>query len=323
MDRAEQVSRRLKLRQLEVLLAVAECGSMLKASQRLAVAQPVISKTIADLEGTLGVRLLDRTPRGVEPTLYGRALIDRSIATLNDLRTAVSELEHLANAAEGELRIGSSDAVASGMLGVIVDRLSRQYPGLRFEMTLGIHDLPYPALRARDIDLVIGRLPTEIPEDIDAAVLYQEESYVVAGAEHPLARRRKVTLADLVDQPWCGPSFDAFPWSLTADMFRKQGLRVPRVVAETRSMLTRYGLLATGRFLTILPRTVLYFCGRRLQLTRINVDMPIPTYPAGITTLKHRTLNPVAQLFIECAAEVARPLIIQNTTSRPSYEVRA
>jgi DNA-binding transcriptional LysR family regulator len=87
MHQAEQISRRLKLRQLEVLIAVGQLGNMAKAAEQLAISQPVVSKTIADLENTLGVRLFDRNQRGVEPTLYGRALVKRSVAVFNDLRT--------------------------------------------------------------------------------------------------------------------------------------------------------------------------------------------------------------------------------------------
>src|SRR5882757_7173789 len=98
MDRIEQISRRLKLRQLSVLAAVVQCGSMAKAAERLAITQPVVSKAIADdLENTLGVRLLDRGPKGVDPTLYGRALLKRSVAIFNDLTASVSEIEVLAN----------------------------------------------------------------------------------------------------------------------------------------------------------------------------------------------------------------------------------
>src|SRR5712675_2123067 len=123
MDRIEQISRRLKLRQLRLLAAVFQCGSMAKAAERLAITQPVVSKAIADLENTLGVRLLDRGPRGVEPTLYGSALIKRSAAVLNDLRASVEELDFLSDPTAGELRIGSSESVAAGMLCPIIDRL--------------------------------------------------------------------------------------------------------------------------------------------------------------------------------------------------------
>jgi DNA-binding transcriptional LysR family regulator len=309
VDRVERVTHRIKLRQLETLMSVAEWGSMAKAAEHLAVAHPVVSRSIANLESVLGVRLFDRTFQGVEPTIYGRALLQRSVAMFNDLRTSVTELEFLSDATAGELRIGSSDAVAVGMLGVIIDRLSRQYPGLAFEVMLGIADLPHGELRARNIDLVIGRLPSAIPDHMDAAVLYDEQSYIVAGAQNPLTRRRKVRLAELVKEPWCGPSFDSFPWSLVGRAFRDSGLEVPRNLVKTRSILARYGMVATGRFLTILPRTALHFSAKSLSLRRVAVDMPDLRYPVGILTLKNRTLNPVAHLFIECCRDVSKPFL--------------
>lgn len=300
------MSRRLKLRQLEVMLAVAQSGSMAKASTQLAITQPVISKSIADLETTLNVKLFDRTSRGVQPTLYGQALLERTIALFNDLRTSVSELQFLADSTAGELRIGSSDAVAAGMLGVIVDRLVRRYPRLTFDAIMDIYDLPHQHLRARAIDLIIGRLPSTMPDDMDVLTLYEEQAFVVAGAQNPLTRRRKVKLAEILNEPWCGQPFDIFPWSLMGDAFRARGLPPPRNVLKTRSMLARHGLLATGRYLSIFPRTVLHFSGG-LSLKRVPIDIPAPTYPVGVVTLKNRTLNPVARLFIDCAREVAKP----------------
>src|SRR5271168_3031693 len=114
MRRSEHISRRLKLRHLDVLQVVAQWGSMAKAAEHLAISQPVVSKTIADLENALGVRLFDRTPKGVEPTLYGRALLKRSLAIFDDLKTSVSEIEFLADPTAGQLQIGSSEIMAAG-----------------------------------------------------------------------------------------------------------------------------------------------------------------------------------------------------------------
>src|SRR5258705_4515272 len=125
MHRAAHISRGLKLRHLNVLLAVAQWGNMARAAEHLAISQPTVSKAIADLENTLGVRLLDRRPRGLELTLYGRAFLKRSIAIFNDLGTSVTELESLADPTAGELRIGTTVAMAAGLVYTIVDRLSR------------------------------------------------------------------------------------------------------------------------------------------------------------------------------------------------------
>jgi DNA-binding transcriptional LysR family regulator len=314
MRRAEHVSRRLKLRHLNVLLAVAQSGSMAKAAKQLAISQPVVSKAIVELENTLGVRLLDRSQRGVEPTLYGRALIKRSVTILNDLRTSVDELEFLSDPTAGELRIGSSEAVASGMLGAIIDRLSRRHPRVRFEATLGggLTDLQYRELQAHNIDLIIGRLPRATPEDVETTILYQDQFFFVAGMQNEWVRRRKIAAAELLGEPWCLPSLDVFPWSLIADAFHSRGLALPDTIVTARSVLLQNSLLATGRFLGILPRTVLHFCAKSHQLKILSVDLPIQSYPVGIVTLKNRTLRPVAQVFIDSAIEVAKPFARHN-----------
>src|SRR5215468_1070687 len=158
MDRIEQISRRLKLRQLTVLAAVAQWGSMAKAAEHLAITQPVVSKAVADLENTLGVRLLDRGPKGVEPTLYGRALLKRSVAIFDDLRASVSEIEFLADRTAGELRIGAMEFVAVGLLPALIDRLAREYPRLSFEVVQGESvTLKERELRGRRIELAIIR----------------------------------------------------------------------------------------------------------------------------------------------------------------------
>jgi DNA-binding transcriptional LysR family regulator len=308
MNRAEHIRRRVKLRQLDVLIAVAQSGNMAKAAEHLAISQPVVSKTIADLENIIGARLFDRNRRGVELTLYGRALLKRSIAILNDLRSSVAELEFLSDPSAGELRIGTSDALAAGILGEIIDRLSRQHPRLTFEVTLGggPSDLQYRELQAHNIDLIIGRLPRTMPDDVEAAILYDERAFVVAGIRSTWARRRKIELAELVNEAWCLPTLDAFPWSLMADAFRARGLELPHRVVTTRSIMLQNRLLTTGRFLAILPGSVLHYWAKALQLKVLPVDVVIESWAVGCLTLKNRTVSPLVQVLVDCARQVTR-----------------
>src|SRR5919198_1430263 len=115
----ERVGRRLKLRDLHILLAVLEAGAMSKAASRLAISQPAVSKAIADIEYTVGLPLIDRTRKGLVPTAYGRALARRAAIVFDELKQAVDELESLADPTVGELRIGSSEAMAAGLLPAI------------------------------------------------------------------------------------------------------------------------------------------------------------------------------------------------------------
>src|SRR6185312_15719404 len=124
MDWSDLIGRRLKPLDLHIFLAVAEQASMAKAAERLSISRPVVSKTIADLEQTLGVRLLDRTPHGVELTPFGRALLKRSLAVFDELRQSVKEIEFLADPGVAELRVGFSEVAAAGLVPAAIDRLS-------------------------------------------------------------------------------------------------------------------------------------------------------------------------------------------------------
>src|SRR6266702_6983843 len=128
MEWSDRIGRRLRPRDLHVFLVVAEKGNMAKAAEQLAISRPVVSKTIADLEHTLGVRLLDRTPHGVEPTLYGHALLKRSLAVFDELRQSVKEIEFLADPSAGELRVGCTEPLAAGFMAAVIDSISQQYP---------------------------------------------------------------------------------------------------------------------------------------------------------------------------------------------------
>src|SRR6185295_5221147 len=116
MDWTDRIGSRLKLRDLHILLAVVERRGMAKAARHLAISQPVVSRAIADLERGLGVRLLDRTPEGIEPTVYGRTLLIRSLAVFDELKGSVKDIRFLSDPMAGELRIGSNQAIAGGLL---------------------------------------------------------------------------------------------------------------------------------------------------------------------------------------------------------------
>ena len=120
----ERIGRRLKLRDLHILLAVMQHGSMAKAAAALAISQPAVSKAIADMEQTVGLRLLDRSRHGIEATRYGRALVKHATAIFDELKQAAQELDFLSDPTVGELRIGSQESMAAGVLPAIIDRFS-------------------------------------------------------------------------------------------------------------------------------------------------------------------------------------------------------
>ncbi len=164
MDEIERIERRLKLHDVRILMSVVQAGSMHKAAQRLATSQPAVSRAIGDLEHALGVRLLDRSPHGVEPTQYGRAIIKRGVAVFDELRQGVKDIELLADPTAGELRIGCTEAMAAGPAFAIIDRLTRRYPRIVFNVMTATGPALYHFLAERKVDLVISRITEPVPE---------------------------------------------------------------------------------------------------------------------------------------------------------------
>jgi DNA-binding transcriptional LysR family regulator len=307
---ADRIGRRLKLRDLHVLFVVVQSGSMGKAAHQLAVSQPVVSAAITSLERVLGVRLLDRGRRGVEPTIYGRALLNHGFVAFDALRQGVKEIEFLADLTMGELRIGCPEWIAAGLLPAIIDRLLQRHPRLVFHVNQTITATPqFRELRQRSVDLVLGRLAVPFAEDdLHAELLYQEQLCVLAGARSLWARRRKIDLAELVNEPWILTPPNELPGSLVAAAFQASGLKLPQGKVVSFSLHLRNRLLATGRYLTVMPRSFLRFIDVPASLKELPVKLPIESRPVAIVSLKDRTLSPVARLFIDCAREITKPL---------------
>src|SRR6267154_1454168 len=165
MQMSDRIGRRLKLHDLHVLMAVMQAGSMRKAAALLNTTQSAISRSIADLEQTIGARLLDRGPQGVEPTQYGRALLKRGLAVFDELKQGVQDIEFLSDPKAGELHIGASAALAEGIVTAVIDRLSRQYPRVVFNVTLWGTPAIYEELRERRIELAFARIFGLDPEE--------------------------------------------------------------------------------------------------------------------------------------------------------------
>jgi len=314
MQLSDHIRRRMKLQDLYILMAVVQAGSMRKAAAQLNSNQPSISRSIADLERTLGVQLLDRNAQGVEPTQYGRALLDCGTAIFDDLHQGVKNIEFLADPASGEVRIGSGAFLAASFVSHVVDRLSRRYPRIVFHLEVTQADAPGHELSERNVDLVIASLRGGVTDEkLSFEVLYDDSSVVVAGAQSPWARRRSIALADLANESWALPPPQRAYGPLFMEAFRANGLGYPRATVFTIAPEARISLVATGRFLSIVPTYILRFPRRRPDIKVLPVKLSIDRVPFGIVTLRNRTLSPVAQLFIECAREVAKTLAMRKS----------
>lgn len=307
MDWTERIGRRLKPRDLHVFMAVAEGGSMAKAAERLAISRPVVSKTIADLEYILGVRLLDRTVQGVDLTPYGQTLFKRSLAVFDELRQSVKEIEFLADPSVGELRIGATEVPAGGIVPAALERLSRRHPKMTVHTEQGNAATVLNHLRERRCEVIVARLLAN-ESDVRVEPLVYEQLYIVVRKRSRWAGRRKLGLADLIDEAWIQSRQEIVPGGPTHAAFTSLGLNVPKCMILSDSLNLRYGLLATGRFITMIPGSALHYGPERASISVLPIKLPRWTVPTSIVTLKGRSLSPLASRFAEELRKLAQPL---------------
>lgn len=305
----DRIGRRLKLNDLHVLMAVVQSGSMGTAAAQLHTSQSAVSRSIADLEHALGVRLLDRGPRGAEPTKYGRALLDCGVAVFDDLRQGVKNIDFLADPATGEIRIGGNEAIIAGLLPTVFGQLRRRYPGIAIHVDqLASVDQQHAQLRERNVDLILARLAKQIDDDVVTETLFHERTYVVAGPKNPWTRRRRIDFAELADEPWALPPHGTMVESILSETFLANGVKYPSRGVAFGAIHLHTALVANGPFLAVWPGSMLRFGVNRRMVKVLPVDLSVPPWPVGVMTLKNRTVSPAVKLFIEHARKVAKAL---------------
>jgi DNA-binding transcriptional LysR family regulator len=198
MDWSDRIDRRIKLRDLHILMAVADTGSMAKAAARLRISHPAVSKAISEIEGTLGVRLFDRGSQGAELTAHGEVLLRCGINVFDEMQQGLRSLEYLSDPNSGEVRLGCTDIILPSLVPPIVRRFSRQHPGVQLDVKLtnpGEHQIQ--ELRERKIDLLITRA-TGQQDDFHSEALFDEPFVFVVGAQSEFARKRRIGLKDIL-----------------------------------------------------------------------------------------------------------------------------
>jgi DNA-binding transcriptional LysR family regulator len=313
VDWDRYIGRRLSLRDLHVFFAVAQSGSLAKAAAELRVSQPAVSQLIADLEHGLGAKLFDRTSRGVALTIYGRALLARGRAAFDELKQDVRDIEFLSDPAAGEVKVGCPEAIAA-ILPPTVERFCRLYPRVVLDVDQEGFDTFATKLRERSLDLALQRLrrhplaDDRFFDDFNVEILFDDQLVVAAGLESPWARRRKIDLAELVDEPWILAGPNSWNQPIISEAFRARGLSMPRISLRTFSVHLRTNMLGSGHFITTFPNSVARSYAERFSLKVLPVDLPARPWLVAILTLKNRTLSPVVERFIEHVREFTRPM---------------
>lgn len=294
---------RLKLRQLRLLTAIADEGTVLKGSQALNIAQPAATKSIKELEDALGVQLFDRSSRGVTPTDFGRVMIKHAKLILTQLRHAGEELQSLEEGLSGRVHVGTLLAASTSLLPRALARLRERRPGIAVTVDEGTIDRLMPGLRTGDIDVVLGRLPEyREREGLRQEVLYLDTVSIMVREGHPLTQRSGLKLADLIDQAWVMPPPQTSLRRQVDHAFRHEGLEPPNDVIESVSILTNHALLMNTDMLATMPHQV----GMgQAGLTALPVVLEGANSRIGATTHAHGELSAAASYFMAIVHEIA------------------
>ena len=298
-DLIHRLPRHLKMGELRVLTAVLDHRSFRKAAAVLHLTQPAVTKSIASLEDTLGVKLFDRVANGVEPTVHGRSFAPRARAVFDELRRAAQELALLSSGAVGSLRVGVVPMPAIPFVPVAVHRMLDEHPGILVSLVEQSETELLDRLRSRDIELAILRLALVEPEgDLRVDHLFDERLCVVAAQSHPLAARSKLQWSELLEQRWVMPPADCFFFGHVQRSLARNHMPLPRHAVEATSVQLQFGLVLHAGMLGFGMRSQISFAPGKELVVQLPFDLPVASTAVAAMSLRSHGLSPLARQFI-------------------------
>lgn len=252
-----RLMRHVRLRQLQLLLALQHSGSVVKAAQHLDMSQSAATQALAELERVLDLRLFERHARGMRATQAGQALIDAAHGVMSELEDVAETLAAIRLGASAALRLGAIPAAAHTILAPLLARFYAQRPQVHVDVQEGEGARLLPLLIAGALDAVFCRQPALLPESHVFEPLLADEAVFIAAPTHPLASARQVRLAQLADARWVLPTSsiavrDIFERVVLAQLPQAQWFHI-----STVSLPVLQGLLAQHRAVTVVPRSIM------------------------------------------------------------------
>ena len=296
----------LDSRRLKHFLAVYDLRSIGQAAEKLFLTQPALSKSIRQLEEDLEVKLFDRTPLGVVPTVYGDALAQHARVIRSEMRHAETEIANLRGAVKGHVTVGCGPSVAASLMPLATEKLRKAKPGIRFTIIEGLVDTILPALRRGEIDLAVGAWPRPADSDVTAETLVRDRVCVVAGPRHPLTRKKAVELSDLLEFPWVLPPESQRFRQLLEETFLAKGLSPPVPTVTSNSATFIRTMLLDNVSLSFLPVQSLPLRNRSSTLVALPVSGLSREIEVTITFRERAVIPPAVHALIAALREVAQ-----------------
>jgi DNA-binding transcriptional LysR family regulator len=307
-DLRDRLPRQVKLRELRVLVAVAEQGSFRKAGRLLHLTQPGVTAAIADLEDTLGVRLFERTPRGVTLTVYGASFVRRANAIFGELGRAADDVQIISRGSRQTLRVGAGGGGwGLGILPAALERLLDSKLDAYILIREADEDVLLDLLKARELDLFFSRLaPLGADPELSYRPLFEGSICVLASRAHRFAGRKNLAWDALAGEKWVTPQLGAPSFDHIQRTLHKGGLTTPHHVIESASAQVALGMVLQAGFLCFGTEHFYAHSVLKAQLAVLDVDLPKVAVPFGVVMLKDREQNPLGMRLARLVAELAR-----------------
>lgn len=297
---------RLKTRQLLLLIALDDFRNIHRAAEELHMTQPAASKQIKDLEEMLEVRLFDRLPRGMEPTLYGETMIRHARMALTSLSLAHDDISALKAGLAGQVEVGVIMTPAMALLPRAIARIKEQAPLLRIGVQLDASNVLIDQLQRGTIDFMIGRiLERETIGGLIYEELTEESVCAVVRPGHPLLDRKDLQLHDLADRPWILPPQGSVLRHRFDMMFRRAGLQPPVNVVDTTALLLVTALLQQTESLHVMPLEVAQYYASLKVMKILPIELPCKMDGFGIIRQQDHLLSPGADLLLKAVRTAA------------------
>jgi DNA-binding transcriptional LysR family regulator len=300
----------MELRDIEYFAVIAEHGHLGRAADALGLSQPALSKSLRRLEDALQVKLVKRTPKGVELTAEGSVLLARVRELRLSLQGVAREIADMSQGRIGHLRIGVSAAISEQFLSIAFATLLKDAPRTKLIVSVSDNDLLVPALCNGELDLIIHYLPTTPPEGVVCEHLYDSEYIVCASTKHRLAGRKQVTLAELAQERWALNELTLPAQQRLLEKFRDGGFPPPRVAFQSRSAALRLRTVASSDLLTIVSRDCLEQATSASTVTTLPVHELAWLRSVGVIFRRETYLPPVGRRFIEIIKTMAKEMAV-------------
>ncbi|MBS1229293.1 MAG: putative LysR family transcriptional regulator [Proteobacteria bacterium] len=311
-EKSERVRKLLKIsvRQIVLLNALDEFRNMGRAAISMHMTQPAVSHLLQQLEEKLGVKLFERLPRGMEPTIYGEVMVRYAKSVIHDFEHAEAEIAELSQGASGLVRIGSVIEPVPFLLTKSLLAFKAENPGVRISLEVGTSDTLVPLLIRGDLDLVLGRIPDQLHNQNLEIVFFEmgEHMSVIARPGHRLASKKKIDFSDISDATWILHPVGS-PIRLRIESALKQaGMTAKLDIVETASLLATTAMIEESDMIAVVPHDVAQHYAKYGMVTILPIKLPTLMVNPGMITRKAKTLSPAAQKLLHCLKQYGKVL---------------